>query len=347
MKIKQMAVLVIALGIVGVTLNHCSKAIPIGNDYDIHVLADSSIWQETQPLLAEIFEKIEPTPQPEKLFTLYLAEPTNYKRYKNLLFLATLDSEDEISQAVKNGLSPEALQKVKEGEFMFVSDNTYAQTQKIMYLVAPDLTSLKENISQNQDEIFDQFENFWRDFHREILYRLDEQKDVEKHLLNRYGWMIRVPIDYKMEIQSARDKFVMFHRKLPLRWISVFWEEATNPSIITKEYAIAKRDHWAESFYEQEYVDDKWEPVRTEEVDFLGRRALMLKGLWSRPDSLGGGGGPFWMYSFFDEKTERIYFIDMHMFAPDLKKKKIHYLRQMDIIAHTFKTKLEVNPDEL
>jgi len=53
------------------------------------------------------------------------------------------------------------------------------------------------------------------------------------------------------------------------------------------------------------------------------------------------------MYCFFDEAQERIYFIDMHMFAPDLKKKKMHYLRQMDILANTFKTNLEVKAEDL
>ena len=94
-----------------------------------------------------------------------------------------------------------------------------------------------------------------------------------------------------------------------------------------------------------EMIDQRWEPVIAEEVNFLNRRALKLKGLWSYKKRTGGG--PFHLYCFFDEKTERIYFIDMDMFAPDLKKSKMHYLRQMDIIAHTFKTNLEVKADDL
>ncbi len=346
MKALKVMLYVVVLSVFFVILG-CGKPVPIGNDYDIHVLADSTIWKGTEDVLKQTFEKVERTPQPEKWFTLVKQDLDNYKKFKNLLFLATLDADDKISEAIKKSLSPEAMQKVKEGEFMFVSENTYAQDQKVMYLIAPDVATLKQKITENSDAIFDQFESYWREFHKKILYSLNEQKDVEKHLLRTYGWMIRVPSDYKMVIQSARDRFVMFHRKLPYRWISVFWEEATDPSVITKEYCIAKRDHWAESFYEGEVVDERFDPVIVEEVNFLGRRALKLKGLWSKDDKLGGGGGPFWMYCFFDEETERIYFIDMHLFAPDLKKKKLHYLRQMDIMANTFKTNLEVNPDEL
>lgn len=323
----------------------CSKPVPLGNDYDIHVLADSSIWKSTEDLLKTTFERTEYNPQPEKWYTLIKENPHDYKRYKNLLFLSTLDSDDELSQAINESLSPEALEKVKQGEFMFTATNAYAQTQKVVYLIAPDLHTLTQKITENEDAIFDQFESFWNDFHSKILYSMDEQKDVEKHLLQNYGWMVRVPIDYKMEIQSARDRFVMFHRKFPLRWISVFWEEATDPSVITKEYCIEKRNKWGESYYEKEHVDEAFQPVITKEVNFLDRRALLLKGLWSNDEKVAGG--PFWMYCFFDEKTERIYFIDMHIFSPDLKKSKMHYLRQMDIIAHTFKTNLEVNPENL
>ena len=322
----------------------CTKPRPLGDDYQIRVLADSTIWKQTEPLIRGIFEKIEYTPQPEKLFTIIKADPNEYKRYKNLIFLSTLDAEDKLSKAINDNLSESARLKVEEGEIMFVKERVWAQDQKVMFLIAPDIQSLEERIEKNKDDIFFQFENFWRNFHEKILYSMDEQKDVEKHLLKNYGWMIRVPIDYKMVVQSARDRFVMFQRKMPHRWISIFWEEATDPNVITKEYCIDKRDSFAKSFYEKELVDEKYEPVRVEEVSFLNRRALYLKGLWSNDEK--AAGGPFRMYCFFDEPTERIYFIDMHMFAPDLKKKKIHYLRQLDIIAHTFKTNLEINLNE-
>ncbi|NOZ62744.1 MAG: DUF4837 family protein [Calditrichaeota bacterium] len=323
----------------------CGKPVPLGGDYEIHVLADSTIWKSAESILRTTFERTEYNPQPEKWYTLVKQDPHNYKRYKNLLFLSTLDSQDELSQAINNSLSPQALEKVKQGEFMFASTDAYAQNQKVLYLIAPDLQTLKQKLAENSNEIFEQFESYWQDFHKKILYSMKEQKDVEKHLLQTYGWMVRLPVDYRMVVQSARDRFVMFHRKLPLRWISVFWEEATDPSVITKEYCVEKRNQWAKSFYEKEHVDEKFQPVVTEEVNFLERRALLLKGLWSNDEKVAGG--PFWMYCFFDEKTERIYFIDMHIFAPDLKRSKMHYLRQMNIIAHTFKTNLEIKPEDL
>lgn len=328
-----------------ILISGCTKPRPYGGDYEIRVLADSVIWNETEGIIRQTFERVEPTPQPEKLFTVIKQEPKTYKRYKNLLFLSTLEANDELSQIVNSSLSEAALAKVKEGEIMFTQEAVWAQHQKIAFLIAPDIPTLKNEIENRKEDIFFQFDNYWREFHKNILFSMNEQIDVEKHLLRNYGWMINIPIDYKLETQSAKDRFVMFHRKVPLRWVSVFWEEATDPSVISKEYCIKKRNQWADSFYENEIVDEKFEPVVAEEVYFLNRRALKLRGLWGNTEK--SAGGPFRMYCFFDEAQERIYFIDMHLFAPDLKKKKMHYLRQMDILANTFKTNLEVKAEDL
>ncbi|HDP99005.1 MAG TPA: DUF4837 family protein [bacterium] len=339
-KILLLAVLSTIIVIVG-----CTKPLPIGGDYEIRVLANPEIWEQTEPLIREIFEKIEPTPQPEKLFTIIKQEPKDYQRYKNLLFLSTLDATDELSNAINSNLSEAALDRVKQGDYIFTQQQVWAQDQKIVFLVASDVQTLIDYIHQNRQMLFDQFEDYWREFHRNILFSAKEKIDIEKHLLRTYGWMIRLPMDYSMEKQSAGDRFVMFHRTLPLRWISVFWKNASDPNVITKEWCIAKRDQIGSSQYEGDSVEQKWEEVRTEEVEFCGRHALLLKGLWKNDEK--DAGGPFRMYCFFDTDTERIYFIDMHMFAPDLKKSKIHYLRQMDIIARTFKTNLEVKPEDL
>lgn len=323
----------------------CSKPRPLGKDYSIRVLTYPELWNQAEPLIREIFERIERTPQEEKLFTIIPQEAKNYQRYKNLLFLSTLDATDDLSKMINSNLSEAALSKVNEGEFIFTKTEVWAQDQKVMFLVAPDIATLLELMQANKDNIFFQFENHWQEFHKNILYSTKDNYNIEKHLLQNYGWMLEVPADYRLEIQSARDRFVLFHRKVPLRWIAVFWEEASDPNIISKDYCISKRNEFADSFYEGEVVADKFEPVTTTEVNFQNRRALYLRGLWENNKKVGGG--PFRMYCFFDEQTERIYFIDMHMFAPDLKKSKMHYLRQMDIIAQTFKTNLEISVDEL
>jgi len=333
---------VMAIIVIGACLS--SKA-PMGVDHEIQVVADSTIWNQTGPLLREILERIEYNPQPEKHYILIPADINNFKRFKNILFISTLDATDEISRNINASLSEEHKKKITAGNFIFVSKEQWAIPQLVMFLIGPDLTTLKDRIDNQRAEIFYQFDDYWNKFHEATLYKYKELKDVERHLLQNYGWTIRLPIDFKPEIQSASDRFVMFKRQPPLRWMSVFWIEATDPSVITKEWCVAKRNEIGRKFYENELVEEYYEPVTAEEVVFLNRRALKLKGLWKSEEKVAGG--PFRMYCFFDEPTERIYFIDMHVFSPDFRLRKMHYLRQMDIIAHTFRTNLEVSLEDI
>lgn len=348
MRIRKLFFLISKLAmLIGIVmLGACirSKA-PMGVDHEIRVVADSTVWSQTAPLLREIFERVEYNPQPEKHYILIPANMNNFKRFKNILFISTLDATDEISQSINASLSEEHKKKIAAGNLIFVSKEQWANPQLVMFLVGPDMNSLKDRIENLQAEIFNQFEDYWNKFHEATLYKYKELKDVERHLLRNYGWTIRLPIDFRPEIQSASDRFIMFKRQPPLRWMSVFWIDATDPSIITKEWCIAKRNEIGRKFYENEIVEEQYEQVTAEEVIFLNRRALKLKGLWKSEEKVAGG--PFRMYCFFDQPTARIYFIDMHVFSPDFRLRKMHYLRQMDIIAKTFRTNLEIKLEDI
>jgi hypothetical protein len=74
--------------------------------------------------------------------------------------------------------------------------------------------------------------------------------------------------------------------------------------------------------------------TKIEKINFLGRDAIKLEGLWEIEEK--AIGGFFRSYTFFDMKTKKIYFIDISVFAPGEVKEP--YIRQLDIIAHTFST---------
>ena len=57
---------------------------PLGSDYEIRVIADSTIMVKAEPLLKDIFEIIDYNPQPEKAFEIIKGDPNSSKRFKNL-----------------------------------------------------------------------------------------------------------------------------------------------------------------------------------------------------------------------------------------------------------------------
>ena len=69
---------------------------------------------------------------------------------------------------------------------------------------------------------------------------------------------------------------------------------------------------------------------------FLDRPAVITTGLWVDDDIFIGG--PFKNYTFYDSASRRIYMIDFAAFDPG--KMKIHHMREMDAVAHTFLTEI-------
>ena len=59
---------------------------------------------------------------------------------------------------------------------------------------------------------------------------------------------------------------------------------------------------------------------------------------------LKGMGGPFINYTFFDEKTNRLYMLDGSVYAPKYYKRNL--IQQMDVLLQSFMTEREVNKDK-
>ncbi|MDX1429975.1 MAG: DUF4837 family protein, partial [Rhodothermales bacterium] len=94
---------------------------------------------------------------------------------------------------------------------------------------------------------------------------------------------------------------------------------------------------------------DRRRPLEAENIDFLDRYGFEVRGLWHLvgPDSEGdivpyGQGGPFLTYAFYDEESGRIYVIDGMVFAPGFDKRE--FLRQLEVISHTFKSRADLEP---
>ena len=97
---------------------------------------------------------------------------------------------------------------------------------------------------------------------------------------------------------------------------------------ITKKYVPASR--------EGSYM--KTETLIKPEIhptELSGRFALEARGLWRAEGDMMGGS--FINYSVFDEKNERVIFLDAFIYAPDLKKR--NYLLQLEAILKSIQIK--------
>ena len=56
-------------------------------------------------------------------------------------------------------------------------------------------------------------------------------------------------------------------------------------------------------------------------------------------------GGPFINYTFYDEKSKRLYMLDGSIFAPKYYKRNL--IQQIDVILQSFLTKDELSKDRI
>ncbi|MBU2505900.1 MAG: DUF4837 family protein [Bacteroidetes bacterium] len=325
-----------------------------GNEDEIFVIADTADYYEMEGTLLQVFGKVIYTPQPENLFELKrkrFDDLESIKKRKNIIILSTLESNSELGEYVKNRLDSTVNSMVeKNEEFVFNKYDLWARNQLVMTLVSPDLKQLNMNILREHDRLLGYFQKISNKRLFKSLYNDKyEKKEIEAKLLKNYGWMIYVQADFQLAKDVPEDNFVWLRRAINTdmeRWIFIHWIDNATPVYLNSDSIASVRNRQTEKFYrtsdEKAYVEIADSYRSTTEVNFNGKYALMTQGLWRFNDK--SGGGPFVSYTFYDEATKRIYFIDGSIYAPKYYKKKI--IQQVDVILQSFMTEAQVNPEK-
>lgn len=320
------------------TLSCDAKRPTIGSLGKIIAIADTTIWLQIEPQARAAAEKELLTPQPEKMLTLVYASPYklgDLKRYPTLWVIATLDSADVGGELLN--LSGEIREKVtQEGFYFTIRKDYWAKNQILAIAIAKDVASLKEQLASRSDFVFEALYDNVRDLIAHDLLEKYEQKEIEKTLLQKHGWSVRVPHDFVVAIDSTEVGFVWLRRFNPQRWFAVYYEKTDDPAKLTKEWLIQTRDRLTQQFYEGDFIYQK-ESVQAvlKEIDFKGRYTLRLDGVWQNDRHLIGG--PFRSFGFYNPSDGRLYLIDCAVYAPG--ERKWQYMRQLEAMAFTFITK--------
>jgi hypothetical protein len=153
---------------------------------------------------------------------------------------------------------------------------------------------------------------------------------------------LRIQHDYLIEFKRPQSRFLMLRRSLPgtERWLFVHWIEDGDPSMINQDWVVNTRNKLTEKFYEKDKVEEEY--IEYGNTMFAGRPAYLVSGLWSNDEKVTGG--PFRNYTFYDSGTRRIYMVDIAVWHPS--GEKVPFLRQLDIMANTFKTANDISNEQ-
>lgn len=321
-----------------------------GQEDEIIVIADSSEYFELENSLLSVFGKIIYTPQPENLFNLThkeLAELEQYKKRKNIIFIAPLGTQSQVSQFIDNMLTDEVKEFVKNDSVNVINKyDLWAGDQLVMVITGSSLEKINKSILAENENLVHYVQKISDKRLLKSLYNdRYEQKEIEARLLKDYGWLIYVQLDYGLAVNDSVDKFIWLRRSPDSeieRWIFIHWIENASPALLNRDSIYAIRNRLTEKHYrtsdELNYVEISDVYRSTREVNFNNKYALMTQGLWRMTDKTMGG--PLVNYTFYDEPTKRLYMLDASIYAPKFFKKKL--IQQVDVLLQSFLTEREV-----
>lgn len=332
---KRLSILLFAVLLLICICGGCKKKQLIaGGERDvIVVLAQDGEWSRVETQLRKALEREVYMPNREKIYELMHGQPemlSSYVYAKNLILVGTIGGTSEASNLIETLLTDEALEKVKQQEaYIFEKENPWAFAQYLMVIASPGEPGAAEIIEKNSDIIFQFFERSSHERARWLIYSGGREKEKEKILREQFNISMELPIGFYMREPDSAATFITFVRKFPYRLISIGWSD-TSLKILSLEDACRKRDSIATRYFERDSVVK--EQTTGRQVDFLGRKAYKIEGIWANNEKVMGG--PFRTYFFNDTLQERSYIIDIHVFAPG--KKKWFFLMELEAVAATF-----------
>ncbi len=322
----------------------------IGAVDEVIVVMDSTQWNsETAMAIRETFgRQIETVPTPENAYNLTFRDFRNndqletLKGFKNVIFAAPLDQNNNVSSFISGILSETIEERVRREEsFAFPLEDRWVRDQWTLILTSVSDEALGSKIRNAEEDLVGHLLD--REFERrtEDLFRRGEQVAMSDSLWDKHGWKVRMQHDYIQVIDSSNA--VMFRRYLPdnNRWMWAWWmDDIENTDFITTEWINATRDSLMEHLVQGErdgsYVTtDYRRPLNTRSMDTGDRlTGYETMGIWRMTNDFMGG--PFVHFTYHDPETNRLFMIEYAQFAPRVNKRR--FVRQFQALGRTFES---------
>lgn len=297
--------------------------------------------------LRDIFSQYVPgLPQDEPYFKLRNINPLKMnnilKTGKSMIFVSTLDNQGAQSRAMQNYFTSSSLEKILQDTSLYrlPQKNKFARGQEILHLFGQTQSQLIAHLKRDKEVLRNYFLNIENERIAKTIFKVRE-KQIEKTLRETHGFDVQVPYGYdlaknqrdfiwirQLDTEIEKDVFVHyrpFNTREPFESPLDFREE------ITSSYMrdIQKPDI---------FMTLQSENMNIREVNYKGKYAKEIRGLWKLSDI--SGGGPFVSYIFVDESQKRLYYLEGYVYAPS--KDKREFMQEIEVILNTFRSGDEI-----
>jgi len=319
-----------------ILLGSCStKRETVGAADEIMIIVSEEHRDEINNAIASIFNDTLYTPKPEPVYKFVNADPLGFrdlKRRSNLV-IGSIGTDESIAgtKLVKSLLGDKLFNESIQGQNQVVlSEDQFGSGQIFMIINGNSIEEIYTELEEKADFIKNYFDDVFRKKQSKYLLGNDKLKKLTERLKNDYGWELQIPWGWEVIKELPDSNFVWLGREMPYQWFSVHWEEGflfeneNEAAIYAKQFPL--------NYYKNIQLNDY--KFNTELVYLNDWSAWKSTGIWESLEE--AAGGPFINYTWYDEKTNKTYNLNMLVFIPG--KDKSTFMRQLDIIAHTFKT---------
>ena len=316
-----------------------------GENNEMLIVMDSTKFKgKVGRLLVDIYGSyIYALPQPEPEFDLLYIKPRKFnsilKYAKNIIIVFSLQGNSLDSKILRKEFNEESLNRINidSSLFMFTKKNQYANGQKILYLFSKNDNDLFDKINKNRDLIL-------KSFKMEALSRTskklfsNQEKNISKQIFDDFNINLKIPKGY--DLASKKDNFIWL-RQLEVDYeknIFIYFEDYTNDEVFRNKNIEKLRKKISMKYLRDFEKPDiymttqKALPIITKEITFKNKFSLESKGLWKLSDI--SGGGPFHSFVIFDDKRNRLYYLEGYVYAPGSKKRDL--MQEISAILQTF-----------
>ncbi|WP_338235653.1 DUF4837 family protein [Persicobacter diffluens] len=290
-------------------------------------------------------------PQSEPKFKILRITPEDFTA--SLLFQANVvrvyssDNRSKSADLTKQAMPKSILSKLSStdpSDYMAVAKDVYARGQEVMFLYGNTQEELAGKIMMHADVIQQHFNEREKKRIRTDIYSSKESKELGKHIQDKFGVKLRIPFAYKKADEG--QQFIWFRNPGQKIDKSFFLTETpfVSESQLEPDSIIAFRDRVC-----KEYVLGNDDPdsymltqtilkPETRTVDFNGKYAVEIRGLWRLNEI--AMGGPYVGYAIVDEAQQKLFYLEGFAYRPGGNKREL--IRELEAILWTFQTSDEL-----
>lgn len=303
----------------------CGRQIPypLGRLREVTVV--SSHLDLVRPVVESILGQELETPQPEPEFRLRFADYARFDGFSRMRVVLLIGT---IRDSIVAGVLGAKADSLPGGEFgLYRFPNAWADNQWVLLLAVRDSTALVPALRAYARQLHEAAVDIVLGQMVKATYHRPADQRLTESMSRRYGFSVQVPREWRLETMYEDERFVYVFGHYPDRSVFVYWADTVQSA--HPESLVALRNRLTACFYDGDSVDTVI-PVRVDSLEFLGRPALRLRGIWQNRRNLIGG--PFVSYVF--RYQGRLFYVDGTLYNPG--EKKLDNLFQLEAIIRTF-----------